>query len=61
MAEEALLDEAAAHSADQVADLPLDSTRKQLEEALVAALRSFFRKKMDRKPAVLSFVELLED
>jgi len=61
MAADALLDEAAGYAADQVADLSPESTRKQLEEALVAALRSFFRRKMDRKPAVLSFVELLED
>jgi len=60
MAVEGLLDEAAGYAADQVADLPTEATRKQVEDTLTAALRSFFRRKMDRKPSVLSFVEIVE-
>ncbi len=61
MMQEGVLDEAAGIVADQVAELPIDSNRQQLEEALTASLRAFFRRKMNRKPVVLSFVELLED
>lgn len=61
MAQEGLLDEAAGYAADEVSDLPVDSTRRQLEEMLTASIRAFFRRKMDRKPAVLTFVEVIED
>ncbi len=61
MALDGLLDEAAGYAADQVADLPVESTKRQIEETLSASLRSFFRRRMDRKPAVLSFVEIQGD
>ena len=56
-----LLDEAASCAAEQIVALPREASRKALEEALVGALRSFFRKRNDKKPTILPFIEVPED
>ncbi|HOU54945.1 MAG TPA: ribonuclease J [Myxococcota bacterium] len=57
---EGLLDQAAQQAAEQVASLNRDSGRSLLEEVLVASLRSFFRRNLERKPAILPFIEVEE-
>lgn len=58
--EPGLLDAAADSAAEQVADLPIEASRKELESTLVASIRAFFRRRMDRKPTVMAFVDLKE-
>jgi ribonuclease J len=53
-----LMDEAAEYALHQIVDLPVAATRKQVEETLVGSLRAFFRRRLDRKPSVLAFVEV---
>jgi mRNA degradation ribonuclease J1/J2 len=57
---EGLLDEAAQHAAEQVAALDRDGGAALLEEVLVASLRSFIRRRLERKPAILPFVQIEE-
>jgi len=56
-----VLDDAAAYAAEQVASLPREASRAQVEETLSASLRAFFRRRIDRKPSVLAFVEVRGD
>jgi ribonuclease J len=58
--EDGLLNDVAEHAADALADLPIEASRKELESTLVASIRAFFRRRMDRKPTVMPFVELKE-
>ena len=53
-----LLDEAAKYTVEQLAALPIDATRKSIEETLLGSLRAFFRRRLDRKPSVLPFIEI---
>jgi len=53
----AILTEAAGYAAEEIAALPVEATKKQVEETLVGSLRSFFRRRLDRKPTVLAFVD----
>lgn len=53
-----VLNEAASFAAEQVSALPREATRAQIEETLIASLRGFFRRRLDRKPAVLAFVDV---
>jgi mRNA degradation ribonuclease J1/J2 len=55
-----MLGEAATYAAEQVAALPITSDAQALEQTLVASIRSFFRRRLDRKPSVLPFVEVKE-
>jgi len=57
---EGLLDQAAQHAAEQVAALDRKGDPALLEEVLVASLRSFIRRRLERKPAILPFVEVEE-
>lgn len=56
---DALLKEAQEYATQQLATLPLSATDRQIEEALVGALRAFFRRCLDRKPTVLPFVDVI--
>ncbi len=55
-----MLDEAAQHAAEQVVTLDREAGRALLEEVLVASVRSFIRRRLERKPAILPFV-LIEE
>ena len=54
----ALLDEAAAYAAEQVSSLPREATQAQFEETLAASLRAFFRRRLEHKPSVMTFVDV---
>ncbi len=60
MIEDGLMNAVAEHAADAIADLRIEASRKELESTLVSSIRAFFRRRMDRKPTVMPFVELEE-
>jgi ribonuclease J len=59
--EKKMLDELEMHLCDEIEDMPLSVQKKQVEETIEGCIRGFFRRKIDKKPFVLSFVEFEED
>lgn len=55
-----LLDEAADYAVSQLTALPAGATRRQFEETLSGSLRAFFRRSLDKRPVILSFIEVSE-
>ncbi|HQC45200.1 MAG TPA: ribonuclease J [Myxococcota bacterium] len=58
--QEGLMDRVADYALEQVEALPLMASAPDMETCLVMAIRSFFRREMDKKPVVLPFVEIKE-
>lgn len=59
--EDDLLKAASRHAVVEVEKLPRDAGRKSVEETLVRSLRAFFRRRLERKPSIMAFVDLSED
>ena len=53
-----LFESAAAEVAQELEALPIETPRPRLEETVTGTLRSFFRRRMERKPAVMVFLNL---
>lgn len=49
---------AAAEVVEELEELPAEATRAQMEETVSGTLRAFFRRRMERKPHVLVFLNL---
>ncbi len=49
---------AAAEVVEELEDLPAEATRAQMEETVSGTLRAFFRRRMERKPHVMVFLNL---
>lgn len=61
LAEDDLLESAGKYAATEVGALPQSANRAQVEEVLEKAVRTFFRKRIERKPAIMTFVDLSKD
>ncbi|NOZ01554.1 MAG: ribonuclease J [Deltaproteobacteria bacterium] len=60
-ADDEMLEEAGRFAAAEVVSMPVAAGRDQVEETLVRAIRTFFRKRLERKPLVMTFVDLSKD
>jgi len=52
-----MLDAAADHASEEVMGLPDNASVQVIEETLTRALRSFFKRRLERKPVVVTFVD----
>jgi len=59
--EKKMLDELEIHLCEEIEDMPLFVHKKQIEETIEGCIRGFFRRKIDKKPFVLSFIQFGED
>jgi ribonuclease J len=59
--EKKTVEELEEHLCEEIEDMPLSVHKKQIEETIEGCIRGFFRRKIDKKPFVLSFIEFEED